>query len=460
MPGYDYDFLVIGGGSGGVRAARMSAEFGARVGIIERDRLGGTCVLRGCVPKKLLTYAAHYGEDFEDAAGFGWSMASPAALSWQTLTANMRHATQQLSDRYAEQLSSAGVDRLQGIGKVIDAHTVCVDGRTISAKYLLVATGSRPFLPDVPGIEHAISSDEAFTLKALPQRILIVGGGYIAVEFACILQGLGTEVTLAYRGDQILRRFDEDITRHLHDAMVAKGITIRLNTDVERLMRRDDGNVIAQMKGDTAGNFVGPSVLYATGRVANTDGLGLAEAGVVLDDRGGVRVNAYQRTNVESIYAVGDVTNRIALTPVAIREGAAVALGLFGRTPTCVDYDNIPTAVFTQPPLAKVGLTEAEARKQFDELDTYQTAFRPLRHLLSGRNARSLVKLIVERRTQRVVGAHIVGDDAPEIIQGLAIAIKLGATKADFDATLGVHPSSAEEFVTLREKSPRPGSAQ
>jgi glutathione reductase (NADPH) len=455
MPKYDYDLLVIGGGSGGVRAARMAAEFGARVGIVERDRFGGTCVLRGCVPKKLLSYAAHYREEFEDAAEFGWSM-NHLELTWQKLAANMRQATQQLSDRYRDRLSLAGVDQLEGRATLVDAHTVSVDGRTVCAEYLLIATGSRPYLPDVPGVEHAITSDDAFELDVLPHHVLIVGGGYIAVEFASILQGLGAEVTLAYRGDQILRGFDDDLRRHLYHELVNKGILIRLNTDVEGIVRRDDGALIVRMKSDIPENFAGPAVMCATGRVPNTDGLGLAEIGVALDARGGVRVDADQRTNVASIYAVGDVTNRVALTPVAIREGAAVAISLFGRTHTRVDYDNIPTAVFCHPPVATVGLTETEAREKFDAVDTYQTRFRPLRHLVSERDAHSLIKLVVDRATQRVVGAHMVGADAPEIIQGMAIALRLGATKEDFDATIGLHPTSAEEFVTLREKSPPP----
>lgn len=453
MPDYDYDLLAIGGGSGGVRAARMAAEFGAQVGIVERDRFGGTCVLRGCVPKKLLTYAAHYRETFEDAAAYGWSI-HQAELTWQKFAANMRRATQQLSDRYRERLSLAGVDRFHGRATLVDAHTVSVDGREVRAEHLLIATGSRPFLPEVTGIEHAITSDDAFELDVLPQHVLIVGGGYIAVEFASIFHGLGAEVTLAYRGNQILRGFDDDLRRHLYHELVSKGIAIRLNTDVERIVRRDDGALIVRMKSDIPENFVGSAVMYATGRVPNTDGLGLEEVGVALDERGGVRVDADLRTNVPSIYAVGDVINRVALTPVAIREGAAVALSLFGRTHTRVDYDNIPTAVFSDPPVATVGLTEHEAREQFDAIDIYQSRFQPLRHLVSGRDTHSLVKLVVDRASGRVVGAHMAGADAPEIIQGMAIALRLGATKADFDATIGLHPTSAEEFVTLREKRP------
>lgn len=451
MTDFDVQLFVIGAGSGGVRAARVAAGFGARVTIAEERRLGGTCVSRGCIPKKLLAYAAHYGEDFADAAGFGWSVEQPV-FSWERLVGNKNREIDRLNGVYRELLEGAGVDILQGGARLVDAHTVAVDGRSVTAEHVLVATGGRPFKPDIPGIEHAITSDEAFELRELPRRILLVGGGYIAVEFAGIFNGLGADVTLAYRGDQILRGFDDDIRLHLSGEMRKKGVTILLETDIAGITRRDDSALEVEWSRGSARPDVFDAVMFATGRKPNIEGIGLAELGVKLDADGGIVVDDWQQTSIAGIHAVGDVTNRIALTPVAIREGFAVAATLFGGRRTKVDYDNLPSAVFSQPPIATVGLTEAQALKRFAEVDVYRSDFRPLRHTLSGRDERSLVKLVVETASERVVGAHMAGADAPEIIQGIAIAVKMGAKKSDVDATIGIHPTAAEEFVTLREK--------
>ena len=459
MPPYDYQLFVIGAGSGGVRAARMATGYGARVAIAEDHRFGGTCVVRGCIPKKLLAYAAHYRDDFQDAAGFGWSTAA-REFSWPRLIDNKDREIARLSGIYRDILGRAGADIIEGKAKLIDPHTVSVDGRTITAEYVLVATGGRPFKPSIPGIEHAITSDEAFELCELPSRVLVVGGGYIAVEFAGIFNGLGATATLAYRGDQILRGFDDDLRHYLNEEMRKKGVALYLKTHVDRIEKRSDGALDVHLSGDEGGVLVCDAVMFATGRNPATENIGLAEAGVKLDDQGGIMIDAYCRSSVASIYAVGDVTNNIALTPVAIREGAAVAATLFGGEKTCVDYDNVPSAVFSQPSLATVGLTEAAALACFDSVDIYLSSFRPLRHTLSGRDERSLVKLVVDGASQRVVGAHMGGADAPEIIQGIAIAMKMGATKDDFDATIGIHPTAAEEFVTLREKTTKRGVAR
>lgn len=454
MPSYDYQLFVIGGGSGGVRAARVAAALGARVAIAENFRYGGTCVIRGCIPKKLLVQAAHFSEDFADAAGFGWRV-PPAAFSWPDLIAAKDQEISRLSEIYQDLLQRSGVTVLNGTARLVDAHTIELNGQRIRAEHLLIATGGTPFLPAIPGIEHAITSNQVFDLPSLPRRVLIVGGGYIAVEFAGIFHGLGAQVTLSYRGEQVLRGFDTDVRQHLHDEMVKKGITILLRSEVSALARQADGALRVAFSGDERQPLPFDAVLYATGRVPQTGGLGLAEAGVALDGDGGVRVDEFGRSNVPSIHAVGDVTNRVALTPVAIREGMAVANTLFGAAPTAADLAVVPSAVFSQPPIATVGLSESAALEAHDAIDIYRASFRPLRHTLSGRDERTLVKLVVDSASQRVLGAHMVGADAPEIVQGLAIAIRLGATKADFDATLGIHPTAAEEFVTLREKTTR-----
>lgn len=454
MSDFEFDFFVIGGGSGGVRAARVAAGLGARVAIAESSRYGGTCVIRGCVPKKLMVQASHYAEDFADAAGFGWTV-PPAPFAWPTLVAAKEKEISRLSQIYQDLLNRAGVTVLQGMARFIDPHTLAIDGRRIRARHILIATGGKPNRPAVPGIEHAITSDEAFDLPVFPERVLIVGGGYIAVEFAGIFNGLGAEVTLSYRGEQILRGFDDDVRRHLHEEMAKKGISIRLKSAVTRLDRLSDGTLMASFTGSSEGALSFDTVMYATGRVPNVGGLDPGAAGVELMPGGGIRVDAWSRTSADHIYAVGDVTDGIALTPVAIREGAAVANSLFGKNAIAADLTLVPSAVFSQPPIGTVGLSEAAALEQFADVDIYQSSFKPLRHALSGRDERTLMKLVVDTASQRILGAHMVGPDAPEIIQGLAVALRMRATKADFDATLGIHPTSAEEFMTLRDKQTR-----
>lgn len=454
MPSYDYQLFVIGGGSGGVRAARIAAGLGAHVAIVENFRYGGTCVIRGCVPKKLFVYASHFAEDFADAQGFGWTVPR-ANFSWPQLIEAKNREIARLSGMYEKNLIGSKVNVMHGEARLVDAHTVLVNGVPHTAEHILVATGGRPFVPDIPGVEHAITSNEVFDLPHMPKRVLIVGGGYIAVEFAGILNGLGAHVTLCYRGEQVLRGFDDDVRTHLFEEMVKKGITVLLQQDVVHIDKRNDASLSVAFNPTQNTPLVVDTVLYATGRVPNTQGLGLVEVGVALDPVGGVRVDAFGKTNVNSIHAVGDVTNRIALTPVAIREGAALANTLFGPSPVSADLTTVPSAVFSQPPIGTVGLTEEEALSQHGEIDIYSSKFRNMRHTLSGRDERTLVKLIVDTASQRVLGAHMVGADAPEIIQGLAVAIRMGATKADFDATVALHPSAAEEFVTLRDKVTR-----
>jgi len=452
MTHYDYDLFTIGAGSGGVRASRMAGQLGARVAIAESYRIGGTCVIRGCVPKKLLSYAAHYAEDLEDARGYGWTIAS-ASFSWPALIENKNREIARLSRVYADGLARAGAAVFEGTARLLDAHTVVIGERSVTAQNVLIATGGWPSKPAIPGIEHAITSNEAFELPELPRCILIVGGGYVAMEFAGIFRGLGTDVTLSYRGEQILRGFDDDVRRHLHDEMSKKGVRILLKSEVSRIARRADGTLEVAVSGFPGDTLTCDAVMFATGRRANTARLGLIQAGVRLDEAGGVAVDRFCRSSVPHIYAVGDVTHRICLTPVAIREGAAVATTLFGGRETPVDHDDVPSAVFSQPPVGTVGLTEAMAAEKFGKVDVYKASFRPLRHTLSGRDERTLVKLVVDAATQRVVGAHMVGADAPEIIQGVAIAVRAGLTKAQFDATVAIHPTAAEEFVTLMDKT-------
>ena len=454
MSSHDLQLFVIGGGSGGVRAARVASSLGARVAIAENFRYGGTCVIRGCVPKKLLVYASHFAEDFADAEGFGWTV-PPVQFSWPKLIAAKNNEIARLSSIYENNLRGAKVEVMHGAARIIDAHRVEINGKQITAEHILVATGGTPFVPKIPGVEHAITSNEVFDLPQLPRRVLIVGGGYIAVEFAGILNGLGAHVTLFYRGEQVLRGFDDDVRAHLHQEMSKKGISILLHQDVERIETASDGSLSVAITGAQATPLAVDAVLYATGRVPNTQGLGLTELGVALDSSGGIKVDAFGKTNIDSIHAVGDVTHRISLTPVAIREGAALANTLFGPTPVSADLTTVPSAVFSQPPVGTVGLTEAQALAQAGEIDIYSSNFRNMRHSLSGRDERTLIKLIVDAASQRVLGAHMVGADSPEIIQGLAVAIRMGATKADFDATVALHPSAAEEFVTLRDKVTR-----
>lgn len=447
MPRYDYDLFTLGAGSGGVRASRVAAGLGARVAVAEERYLGGTCVNVGCIPKKLFVYASHYGEDFQDAAGYGWSVGE-RRFDWKALLAAKDREIGRLNGVYARLLDEAGVARLEGHARVVDPHTVEVGGRRITAGNLLVATGGWPHVPEIPGAELAITSNEIFHLPELPRRLAIVGGGYIAVEFACILHGLGVEVVQLYRGPLFLRGFDDDVRTALAEEMRKKGIDLRFEADVARIARTDAGLRAELLDGSSVET---DSVLYATGRRPLSAGLGLEEAGVELDEEGAVVVDGLSRTRVESIWAVGDVTNRLNLTPVALHEGTAVARTLFGKAPTKPDYVAVPSAVFSQPAIGTVGLTEAEARERCHGVDVYRSRFAPLKHTLSGRDERALLKLLVDRASDRVVGCHMLGPEAGEIIQGFAVALKCGATKERFDATLGIHPTTAEEFVTMRE---------
>lgn len=446
---FDYDLFVIGAGSGGVRLARMSASYGARVGIAEQEQIGGTCVLRGCIPKKLLVYASHYPHELEDAKGFGWTFGT-GTLDWPALIAAKDREINRLSDLYIDLLRQSGVAMHAGRATLVDAHTVAIGERTVRARHIAIATGSRPSLPPRPGIEHAITSREALSLPACPKRIAVVGGGYIAVEFAGIFNGFGSHVDLFYRGETILRGFDHDVRQFLTDEMTKQGVAIHARAVVESIARADDGTLSVRVGDGQRGPY--DAVLYATGRVPNVEGLGLEHAGVMLDVRGAIAVDAYSATSVPSIHALGDVTSRPQLTPVATRDGALLARTLFGGARVAADHDDVPSAVFSQPEVATVGLTEADARRVHGEVDIYRTSFRALRHTLSGRNERTLMKLVVARDSQRVIGAHMVGRDAGEIIQGIAIAIRAGATKAQFDDTIGIHPTAAEEFVTMRQK--------
>jgi glutathione reductase (NADPH) len=449
MSGYDYDLITIGGGSGGVRASRMSAGFGARVALIEERELGGTCVNVGCIPKKLLSYAAHYHGDFDEAAGFGWSV-GPRTFDWARLIAAKDQEIARLNGVYARLLAAAGVEVIAGRGVLTDAHTVQVGGRTLTAQHILVATGGWPVVPDFPGAEHVITSNEAFHLEHLPRRVTIVGGGYIAVEFCSIFNGLGSAVRLVHRGSQLLRGFDHDLGRVLAEEMVQKGVTLKLNSRIEHVSRAGGELTVRLASGEAHATDL---VMYATGRAPNTRGIGLEGAGVALAANGAIQVDTFSRSSVPSIYAIGDVTDRIQLTPVAIAEGMALANTLFNNAPRRMDYADVPTAIFSHPCVATVGLGEHEARARHGDVDTYVTRFRPLKATLSGSAERVFMKLVVERATDRVLGVHMVGEDAAEIIQGFAVALKCGATKTQFDATVGIHPTSAEEFVTLREKA-------
>lgn len=450
MAKYDYDLFVIGGGSGGVRAGRMAAGRGVKTGIAEEFRYGGTCVIRGCVPKKLFVYASHFSEDFEDAAGFGWHVGE-RRFDWATLIANKDTEIARLSALYERGLKNAGADILHTRAGLRDAHTIhlSADNRTVTADKILIATGGWPSLPEIPGIEHAITSNEAFHLPQLPRRVLVAGGGYIAVEFAGIFHGLGVETTLAYRGAEILRGFDTDIRAMLRREMVKKGVDVRVNCNPARIEKRGAALIVTLEDG---GVIETDSVLYATGRKPNIAGLGLDAAGVAVNAQGAIAVDEYSHTNVENIWALGDVTDRVNLTPVAIHEAMCFVSTVFGGKPVPVDHDLIPTAVFSQPSIGTCGLTEEAARQRHKNIDIYKADFRPMKHTLSGREERMLMKLIVDGDTDKVLGCHILGADAGEIIQALGVAIKMGATKADFDATMAVHPTAAEEFVTMREK--------
>jgi len=456
MP-YDYDLFTIGAGSGGVRCSRMSAARGAKVGIAEGRFLGGTCVNVGCVPKKLFVYAAHFRDEVEEAAGFGWTT-SPPTFDWATLRENKDKEIERLNKIYQRLLEGSGADLHDGWARVVDAHTVEVtyaDGSTKkhTAKNILVATGGKPVRPTEPGTDRAWISDDVFYLDELPKRLMVVGGGYIALEMAGIFHGLGSAVTLVYRGPHPLRGFDDDVRTFLVDELRKKGLELYLNTNVLCLEEGDDGAIAAVLSHEETLEV--DAVLYAIGRQPNTADLGLEDAGVELNDRGAVVIDEHFRTNVPSIWAIGDVTDRVQLTPVAIAEAMALTETLFGDGgPQTVDYADIPTAVFSIPPLATVGLTEAEARVKHGKVHVYTSEFRPLKHTLSGSSERMFMKMIVEPESDRVVGVHMVGADGPEIVQAVAVALKCGATKAQFDATIGLHPSSAEELVTMRTRRP------
>lgn len=443
---YDYDLFVIGAGSGGVRASRIASGFGAKVAVAEEFRVGGTCVIRGCVPKKLLVYASHFGEDFESARGYGWEVGE-SSFSWETLIARKDKEIDRLNGLYIKNLEGAGVEIINGRATVEGPNSVRVGDKVITAKTILVATGGWPTMPDVPGIEHAITSNEALHLDSLPESVVIVGGGYIAVEFAGIFNGMGSKVTQLYRSEQILRGFDNEVRDKLNEEMTKKGIDVRTNTNITAIEKIEGGVRLTLTDGS---KIDADAVMYATGRAPNTAGLGLEKAGVALDKKGAVIVDEFSKTNVDSIYAVGDVTDRVALTPVAIKEGHAFALTVYNDTPTSPEHDAIPTAVFSQPPIGTVGVSEEQAREQFGEIEVYTSDFKPMKHTLGGSDERAFTKLIVDKATDKVVGAHMLGLDSAEIIQGIGIAVKAGLTKAQFDQTVAVHPSSAEEFVLMR----------
>ncbi len=450
MSRYDYDLFCIGGGSGGVRASRISATYGAKAAVAEERYFGGTCVNVGCIPKKLFSYAAHVRGDFHDAAGFGWSGPEPS-FHWPTLLENKNKEIARLNGIYEGLLTRAGVTILKARATILDPHSVECGGKTFTAKHILVATGSWPTVPEIPGRDLAITSNEAFFLPALPGSVIVVGGGYIAVEFASIFNGLGVKTTLLYRGRRVLRGFDADLGARLAEEMGKKGVTVRLESDIAALERMADGSLAVTFRDGSSGQT--GAVMFATGRKPNTRNLGLEAAGVRLADDGAIKVDEYLRSSVDSIHALGDVTNRINLTPVATAEGMALARTLFRGEPTRMDYDNIPTAIFAIPNVATVGLSEEQAAARGHAVEIYKTSFRALKHTLSGNEEKTFMKLVVDAPTQRVLGAHMIGADAGETIQGIAIALKCGATKAQFDSTIGIHPTAAEEFVTMREKS-------
>jgi len=453
----DVDLFVIGAGSGGVRAARIAAGHGARVMIAEEYRIGGTCVIRGCIPKKLLVYASRFAHEFEDAAGFGWTV-PPAAFDWPTLIANKDKEIARLETVYRSNLEKAGVEIVKSRAVIEDETTVrlLASGARVRCGHILVATGAAPFAGHpIPGFEHAISSNDAFHLPALPAEIVIQGGGYIAVEFACIFAGLGSRVKLVYRGENILRGFDDDVRSHVRTEMEMRGIEVIVGELVTAIHERDARYTVTLTGGRTIN---ADRVMFAVGRKPNIANLGIEQAGIKTAPLGGIAVDAYSRTSAPNIYAIGDVTNRINLTPVAIREGHAFADTVFGGRPTIVDHTNVPTAVFSDPEVGAVGLNETQARERLARVDVYRSTFRPLKATLSGRHSRMLMKLVVDAATDRVVGVHIVGEGASEMIQFISIAVKMGATKADLDATIAVHPTAAEELVTMRAPAVRYGN--
>lgn len=447
---FDYDFFVIGGGSGGVRASRIAAGLGARVGMAEERYLGGTCVNVGCVPKKLFSYASQYGQDFVDAKGYGWEFPATPAFNWTILRENKDREITRLNGIYLSMLQKAGVEVYQERATLLDRHTIAMGERRFTAKEILVATGGWPFVPDFPGNHLAISSNEVFALEKLPASIVIVGGGYIAVEFAGIVAGLGVKTTLVSRGNRILRGFDRELT-DAFTVELRKYAALRLNTTVTKAERKSANELLVHFDNHTA--IQTEAVMFATGRKAKTHGMGLKECGVALSENGAVIVDEHFSTSIPNIHAVGDVIDRVPLTPVALAEGQILAQKLFGKSQKAMNYENIPTAVFSHPNLASVGLDEEGARAKFSNIAVFRSRFTPLRHTLSGNDEKYFLKLLVDKDSDKVVGAHMLGADAGEIIQGLAVAMTAGATKADFDATLGIHPTVAEEFVTMRTAS-------
>lgn len=447
---FDFDLLTIGAGSGGVAGTRRAASYGARTAIIEDVRVGGTCVLRGCVPKKLLVYGAGYAEAFEDAVGFGWTVGE-TRLDWGKLVAAKDKELDRLHDIYIGMLEKPGVKIIDGRGVLVDAHTVAVGDQRFTAERIMIATGGHAIRPDIPGAELGVISDHALDLTALPKRAIVVGAGYIAVEFAGIFRSAGVDVTMVYRGDLPLRGFDGEVREQMAAAMAARGVAMRGGVGLKRLAKTADGLRLT-LADDTA--LDGDVVLFATGRKPNSQGLGLEAVGVKTNADGAVLVDAWSRTNVPSIYAVGDVTDRLNLTPIAIAEARAFAETTFNNNPMTVGYDNVPTAVFGRPEIGVVGLSEEDAIKAGHAVDVYTTRFRPMRNVISGRDERTFLKIVVDSQSDIVLGCHMVGPDAAEIVQGLAVALVCGATKAQFDRTIGLHPSAAEEFVTMRDKRP------
>jgi glutathione reductase (NADPH) len=457
MPTFDFDLFVIGAGSGGVRAARMAAQTGARVAVAEAAELGGTCVNVGCIPKKLYSYAAGYAESFEEAAGYGWKLPEAPQFDWAHLKAQRAKEITRLNGIYASLLKNAGVTLVTGWAQLADPHTVEVDGKRYTARHLLVATGGTPFVPNIQGREHVVTSDAMFDLDPFPKRLLVVGGGYIACEFASIFNGLGSKVTQLHRRAHLLTGFDDDVRQFLANEMGKAGVDVRLNCEVASVTRGTggtggaDGLTVTLSRGQ---QIEADTVLFATGRVPNTQGLGLEAAGVKLDERGAIAVDAHYRSSVPSIYAVGDVSTRVQLTPVALAEAMVVVDELFGKGKRRLDYEFIPTAVFTHPNIGTCGYTELDARAKFGDVTVFSSEFKSLRHTLSGRSERTFMKLVVDKATDRVVGLYMVGADAGEVVQGFAVAMRAGATKAIFDGTVGIHPTAAEEFVTMREPMP------
>lgn len=447
MTDYDYDLCVIGAGSGGIRAARTAAALGAKVAIVENQYLGGTCVNVGCVPKKLLVYASHFHDDFQAAKGFGWNI-TQTQFDWSVLMKQKNQEINRLQGIYSELLNNSGVTLIEGQASLVDAHTIQIADRQLSSQRILVVTGGQPFIPDIAGKEYISTSNDIFALEKLPRRMVIVGGGYIALEFAGIMNGLGVKTTLCYRGEKLLRGFDDEIRDFVAEEMHKKGIDIRYNTDISSIEKSNNGFVAHIENKQT---LEADLFLYATGRKPNTEGLGLDSIGVALKNNGAIKVNGHYQTNIPSIYALGDVTDRVNLTPVATAEAMALVNELYGDRLTPVDYQYIPTAVFSQPNIGVVGLSETEAKKRYSDIDIYKSVFTPMKHTLSGLTEKTLMKMVVRRSNDQVLGVHMVGSEAGEVIQGMAIALRAGASKAVFDSTIGIHPTAAEEFVTLRK---------